>query len=114
MFRINGENIELTAGNTADLIITPYDNDEIVTLEEGDKVIFTVSAGEDDFIRKVLTLDNYEEGELVLHLTPDDTAEMPPGQYAYDCMIVFASGEAYTFIGKANFTLLQAISEAEE
>lgn len=113
MIDIDVNDIEIVQGNTAEIEITPLEDDDTpVIMQDGDKVIFTVALGRKTYIRKELTaaMQN-EDGSLTLTLSPEDTINMPPIDYEYDCLFIFADGSSYTFIQKAKFTVEKAISK---
>lgn len=107
-------NITLTQGNSAEIDITPIDTaGEPVVLEEGDMVVFTIKHCRKEVFRKVLGAEDWDVDEkaLKLILNPKDTADLPPCNYEYDCLYIFEDGSAYTFIDRATFKLVRAISE---
>lgn len=109
----NLNNIAMVQGNTAEIDITPLEDDDTpVIMQEGDKVIFSVAANRKKLIKKELTaaMQN-EDGSLTLMLTPEDTMNIPPNEYKYDCLYVFEDGSSYTFIKKAKFKVDEAISK---
>jgi len=113
MIDIDVNDIEIVQGNTAEIDITPLEDDDTpVIMQNGDKVIFTVALGRKTYIRKELTaaMQN-EDRSLTLMLNPEDTINMPPIDYEYDCLFIFADGSSYTFIQKAKFTVDKAISK---
>lgn len=108
-------NITLTQGNSAEIDITPIDTTgEPVQLESGDMVVFTIKHCRKEVFRKVLGAEDWDVDEkaLKLILNPEDTEDLPPCNYEYDCMYIFEDGSAYTFIDKATFKIVRAISEA--
>lgn len=114
MLKIDGDNnISLTAGNSGEINITPLDDDnEPVIMGEGDKIIFVVKSKRKTIIKKVFTANMQdEEGNLTLILTPEDTINLPPCEYEYDCLYEFEDGSAYTFIDRAVFRIVKAISK---
>ena len=116
MFKIGKDNeIVLTQGNSAEIDITPLDEDgKPIELQEGDKVIFKVMWGcRNRILKKELTAADWdsEEKTLKLILTPEDTVYLPEGNYAYDCLYIFADGSAYTFIDATQFKVIRAIAK---
>ena len=118
MLKIDSENnITLTQGNSAEINITPVDSDgNTVVPEQGDMIVFTIKYCSKELFRKVLGTEDWdiEEEALKLILNPKDTADLPPNNYAYDCLYIFADGSAYTFIDKAIFRVVRAISKVGE
>ena len=119
MLEINGTDIRMTRGNTAYLDITPLDEGgQPIVLGEGDRVIFKVKSpfGETKLTR---ILDNScysdpEDTSVNLLLVPDDTLGMRTGLYLYDCILIFADGQAYTFISESRFELTTAIATVKD
>lgn len=96
-WKIEGENIHLTRGDTFSCTITPQD-DEGTPFEfrEGDSYIFTVKRRYTDvnpLIRKDIDTETLE-----LTLAPEDTASLPFGEYVYDVAINTADGDVFTVI----------------
>lgn len=116
MLRIDSaNNITLTQGNSAEIDITPLDEDEEpIELQEGDKVIFKVMWRQRNrILKKELSSADWdsEEKALKLILTPEDTVYLPAGEYEYDCLFIFADKSAYTFIDLAQFRIVKAIAK---
>lgn len=113
MFDIFDSNvIKITRGNSAALIITPIDNvtGDPYILSEGDVVIFTlqsIKTGE-KILQKFLTSENQDDGNIVCNLEPEDTLDMPTGEYKYDCLLKTNDGQAVTFIS-SSFVITEAI-----
>lgn len=113
MLTINGTNITLTRGNTAELLILPTNEDGTpYILEENDKVLFTVKNGiGKEMLQKEIssTAQDAETGEITVVLSPEDTIRMNPQAYTYDVLLVTASGDAYTFIPQSAFEITLAV-----
>ena len=110
-------NITLTQGNSAEIALQPYyTDDEPISPEEGDSVIFKAEYGRKTVINKELTAADYdaEEQAFKLILKPEDTIYLPPNDYKYDCLYIFNNGEAYTFIDKAALKIVEAIAKKPE
>lgn len=95
--------IKITRGNSADISITVTDAEsgEPITLETGDKVVFTAKnpAGV-TVIRKELTSNDASEEDptiLIMSLAPDDTL-ITTGEYKYDVLYLTQDSQAITFI----------------
>lgn len=90
--------LEIARGNSGDIIISPYTDDdgkpgEPIVPVEGDVVVFTVGYGDKAIIRKELTVEDYdpEQEGFLLSLTAEET-DIPPYKYSYDCLYCFADG----------------------
>ena len=107
-------NITITQGNSAEIDITPLDEDgKPYELQEGDKVIFKVESCRKEIIRRVLTAEDWdsEQDGLIMVLNPEDTVNLPCKEYTFDCLYVFADGSAKTFIDAAMFKVVKAIAK---
>ena len=104
MAKINPDgSLELTRGNSFDVILSPYTDNgdspgEPIVPVEGDELIFTIGYGERAVIRKTLTVNDYdpEQEGFLLSLTAEET-DIPPYKYSYDCLYCFADGRTATF-----------------
>ena len=109
---IKGTTITLTRGDSFPLKINLKINKEDYTPQQGDIVKFTLKRNtmdskhskyldEKPLISKVVSTDT-----MVLELIPNDTKNLPFGEYVYDLEITFGStGRVYTFINNAKFVL---------
>lgn len=108
-------NIIITQGNTGEIDITPLDEDgKPHELQEGDKVIFKIMWQQRNrILKKELTAADWdsEEQALKMILNPQDTVFLPPEDYTYDCLYIFADGSAKTFIPAAIFKVVEAIAK---
>lgn len=107
-------NITITQGNTAEIDITPLDEDgKPYELQEGDKVVFKVESCRKEIIRRVLTAEDWdsEQNGLIMVLDPEDTVNLPCKEYTFDCLYIFADGSAKTFINAAMFKVVRAIAK---
>ena len=104
MFNISDCNfISLTRGNSAVIQITPTDSNtgDPIILSDTDRVIFTIKNRRNVTVfQKILTANDYEEGSTALscYMDPDDTIDLPTGEYKYDCLFVTDDKQAVTFI----------------
>lgn len=104
--------ISLTRGNSADLSISiSYDDGEPYIMSEGDVVCFTVRNSKNQIVLKKVYSDEdmIGDGSVIIEIKPSDTLDLSIGEYKYDVILVTAEGNAYTFIGKARFFLIEAI-----
>ena len=110
--------LSMYKGTTLELEITPLNEDDsIITLADGDRVIFTLKAfkppgGTETLIARELTAADYNaDGKLTICIKPEETADIPPGNYIYDCGIQFTDGSFYIFIPPDTFELRFCCSE---
>lgn len=106
--RVSGTDIELTRGDTfkRTLVLTDAEGNPF-TPAEGDVIRFALKKKVKDetvLINKVIPNDT-----LVLKLNPEDTKELPFGDYVYDIQITYANGEVDTFITVSKFKLTEEV-----
>lgn len=108
MFTIDKDNkIEVIQGDTGILNLS-LDN---YSLQDGDKVYFTVKSGFDSerFIFKEIT--NFKQGRAKIILTAVDT-NINVGAYLYDVQCNLADGRVDTVIRPTRFKVLGGITDA--
>ena len=114
MLDICGNEIRFTQGNSAVIGITPIDTSTglPIVLEGTDKVLFTVKTRYGTtVVQKTLTASDADEhGVLLCELRPNDTINLAPGAYEYDCLYVAAGDQAVTFISSA-FYIVRALGK---
>lgn len=109
MLYIDDKTIKLTRGDTARLtvpIINLANNGEY-TMESGDILYFTVkkTAKDSDFLfQKSVT------GSNLIHIRPEDTADLSFGKYKYDVQLTTATGDVYTVIEPSTFEVMEEIT----
>ena len=105
MLTINGNDICLTRGDTAELNITVLSaSGTEYELQAGDKITFTVKKNvytEDVLIEK--------EGAQII-IEPADTKELAYGEYTYDVQVTLADGTVSTIIPPSAFKLTAEVT----
>lgn len=123
MFKINPNDntMTLTKNNSAEFIISPTVADENGTipyiLQEGERIIFTVKSrySDEKLIEKILTSDDYEDTELIIRLTRQETSVLDVGTYVYDVAFQPSTDDKFqTFIPLSYFNVVKRVSEAME
>ena len=122
MFKINSDNtIVLTKDNSAEFIISPTVADENGTipyiLQEGERIIFTIKSrySDEKLIEKILTSEDYEDTELIIRLTRQETSVLDVGTYVYDVAFQPSTDDKFqTFIPLSYFNVVKRVSEAVE
>lgn len=115
MYKIDGNGITLTRGDSLFLQVGITRNGEQYVPREGDVVHFYLKHDNPRYedaefqdqtpvISKVIPNDT-----LVLHLLPSDTRNLDFGVYRYDIEITFADGEVSTFINDEFFRLKREV-----
>lgn len=123
MFKINPNDntMTLTKNNSAEFIISPTVADENGTipyiLQEGERIIFTVKSrySDDKLIEKILTSEDYEDTELIIRLTRQETSVLDVETYVYDVAFQPSTDDKFqTFIPLSYFNVVKRVSEAVE
>ena len=123
MFKINPNDntMTLTKNNSAEFIISPTVADENGTipyiLQEGERIIFTIKSrySDEKLIEKILTSDDYEDTELIIRLTRQETSVLDVGTYVYDVAFQPSTDDKFqTFIPLSYFNVVKRVSEAVE
>lgn len=112
MLKVKGTTVTHTRGDSADLLITIYKKlpdgtREPYTPEDGDEVRFAFSDHYDDaapIILREIPIDT-----MVLHLDPEDTKDLPFGDYVYDIELTTSDGYVDTFIDRAKWKLTEEV-----
>lgn len=118
MFYIdNSGGIHITRGDSVTLATDIYigiGENELLELSESDCVIFTVrskNSGELK-IKRILTADNYENGELVLCIAAEETM-MTPAKYEYSFLYLpdktMPHEQAFTY-AQGDFEVMHAVT----
>lgn len=113
MLTVENKNIKLSRGDYAEICFnlknpdnTPY------ILSEGEKVQFAVKINPNNankLISKLLT--NPGESYVTLILNKSDTQDLTFGSYFYDIRVIDSDGKINTPTLKANFEILEVISD---
>lgn len=109
--------ISLTRNDSCEITTYPYTDNGTggelpIALADGDVVMFAVANRTGRlYLRKILTNADYDaDGYLLLKLAPDDTADMPAGEYVFSFAYMPNHGEeCYTYaMGVFNLTVAVA------
>lgn len=105
MFKITGNTITLTRGDTLKATVGMRDKDtgDPYVPVAGDVIRFALKKNYEDASPLIVKIVPNET--QLLHLEPSDTKSLPFGNYVYDIEITFANGDVDTFIDKAKFVL---------
>lgn len=97
-----------------DSIALVNENGTSVTLENGDKLIFTVKAHHsgDCIIKKVLTADDIFEGAYPINVTPEEL-DIPPNRYFYDISLQHSNGDIEKIVPLSNFDVMPSMTKKE-
>ena len=105
MFYIQGNNIEMTRGDTLHAVINMRDPLGVISYPEtGDVVTFNAMLTRDGeaVITKTIPHDT-----MTLTLDPEDTEELAYGRYIFTVRITRANGDVDTFIDDGTLTLVK-------
>lgn len=103
MYRVDGNKITMTRGDTLIIQVGISQGDEPYTPQAGDSVRFAVKSrlnNKGTAFKEAEPLINKEipTDTMLLTLDPEDTKQLPFGEYAYDIEITFDNGVVDTFI----------------
>lgn len=109
MLIVNSDNsIELTRGDTARLTVPITDDSGAAyEMQLTDTLIMTVKhsvADEDYAFQKIVT------GSNVIHIKPNDTADLDFGKYVYDVELRISEDDVYTVIEKTIFKIREEVT----
>lgn len=101
--------ISLTRGDTlyARVKVQNVDDDD-VELSVGDSVRFALKEDYDS-PEALLTID-IPYDTMILRIAPEDTKDLPFGDYVYDVEITFENGDVDTIIPRKIFHLLEEVT----
>ena len=90
------------------------ENGTSVTLESGDKLIFTVKAHYtgDHIIKKILTASDIFEGAYPINVTPEEL-DIPPNRYFYDVSLQHSNGDIEKIVPLSNFDVMPSMTKKE-
>lgn len=98
MFKISGNKISLTRGDSLYLDVKLFKDKVAYTPEANDTIRFTMKkniSDEESILEKQLDIN----GDVAtLHIEPDDTKYLQFGRYKYDMELNDSMGDVYTFI----------------
>lgn len=108
MFKIlNGGEIQLTRGDTARITVAvTIDEGQPYTLQEDDKLIFTVKK---EYTDETALIEKEITGQNLFHIKPEDTKGLNFGRYKYDVQLKTADGDNYTVVADKVFTITNEV-----
>ena len=115
MYKVSGNAISLTRGDSFYSVLSMKKNGLTYTPVEGDVIRFALKSAEmnksgtDYKETEPLILKTIPNDTLMLYLAPSDTKTLPFGRYVYDIQITFANGDIDTFIAEVPFTLTREV-----
>ena len=113
--------ISLTRNDSCEISTCPYTEGESgeevpIPLADGDVVMFAVANRTGRiYLRKILTnADVDADGYLLLKLTPEDTADMPAGEYVFSMAYMPNHGEECYTYALGVFNLMVAVATVKQ
>ena len=106
--------IHITRGDSVTLATELYIEDELADLSDNDFcIVFTVRSKESGNvkIKRLITADNYESGELIFNLSTEETL-LTPAKYEYSFLYLperTMPAEAYTY-AQGDFEIMHSVS----
>ena len=112
----DGTTIKLTRGDSMELDVGIQINGEDYIPVEGDSIEFalkkdkmksdkTAYVDAEPLVQKTIPWET-----MRLQLEPNDTKDLPFGDYVYDIQITFAGGRVDTFINNAKFVIVPEVA----
>lgn len=107
MFRVIGNKIYLTRGDSAflDIQVKNPDGTDYI-LAAGDQLLMTVK----DSTSSETTRFQHTIVDGTVEILPQDTENLPYGDYVYDCQLRTYSGVVQTFIPPSLFRVMEEVT----
>ena len=113
--------ISLTRNDSCEITTYPYTDDGTggelpISLADGDVVMFAVANRTGRlYLRKILTNADYDaDGYLLLKLSPEDSADMPAGEYVFSFAYMPNHGEECYTYAMGVFNLMVAVATVKQ
>ena len=103
-----------TRGDTIYRQININKNGTAYTLQDGEKVYFTVKLDNTAVIKKEFGYADLIDGKIILKIEPSETDNLSLGTYAYDVEVHFLNGDVATIIKASDFKLTKEITTAAD
>ena len=115
MFKIIGQKISLTRGDTANIDLTiQKSTDEKYILTGNDKVYLTVKESASDIEYKFQKVVNYasvlEDGSIHIKILPADTKNLEFMEYTYDIELKTTADDVFTIIPNSPFVITPEVT----
>ena len=103
-----------TRGDTIYRQININKNGTAYTLQDGEKVYFTVKSNDTAVIKKSYGYADLVDGKIVVKILPEETNALPYGSYSYDVEVHFLNGDVATIIKANEFKLTKEVTTAAD
>ena len=104
---VTGTTIKLTRGDTFKRTLTLKRDGETYTPEIGDSIRFAMKKNYKS--PECLIIRPIPIETMLFHIRPNDTKDLPFGEYVYDIEMTYANGDVDTFIDKARLILTEEV-----
>ena len=103
-----------TRGDTIYRQININKNGTAYTLQDGEKLYFTVKLDNTAVIKKEFGYADLVDGKVIVKILPEETNALPYGSYSYDVEVHFLNGDVATIIKASDFKLTKEITTAAD
>lgn len=108
MLVITNDTVHLTRGDNADIEVIIKDlNGNTYTLQEGDKLLFTLKR---NCVTDTIVIQKDITSDSVITLEHDDTKDLNYGKYVFDVQLTMDDGQVYTVIEPHNFIIEKEVT----
>ena len=106
MISVNGTTITMTRGDTLRVQVEITQGDNPYVIQSGDAVKFAMrpaglNSKGTEYKYPVCLEKSIDTSTLILQIDPEETSDLPFGEYAYDIQLTQADGTVDTFIATA-------------
>ena len=105
--------ISMVRGDTLALSISGIKNTDGTeyTLKSTDVVYLDVKKYATEVFRKSVTAAEYVDGALPITILPEDTVDLPCGDYYFDVRLFMDDDNIYTIIPMSKFRIVQNVTD---
>ena len=103
-----------TRGDTIYRQININKNGTAYTLQDGEKLYFTVKLDNTAVIKKEFGYADLVDGKVIVKILPEETNNLPYGSYSYDVEVHFLNGDVATIIKANEFKLTKEVTTAAD
>ena len=108
MLKITENEVILTRGDNADLIVTIKDmSGNVYELQEGDELVFTLK---NNCVTQTILIQKDITADSTIHILPEDTSGLNYGKYLFDVQLTTAEDKVYTVIPPTVFVVSNEVN----
>lgn len=78
--------------------------------QTGDEIAMMVREDADSEAVISKTVTEFQDGAAVIGFLPEDTRELPAGDYVYDIQVTWASGNVQTIVQMSRFRIMEDVT----